>query len=168
MRRKVISCLIAILIAGVAFVAGMLVERSSLWPTTSRAVSPALISPEDGATLKNGSRTKPTRVEWEFSWSEVPGAEKYQLQIKHPRAESWENPYCEKWVKVGDDWADPKRPAFRYDLDRDGRAKYLGPGGAYLEGDLQGWAWRVRASFGDDKFSKWSEVRTFKVEAPGQ
>jgi uncharacterized lipoprotein YbaY len=154
MRAKAILGLVGILIAGIAFVAGMLIERHGSWPMRSSPSGPSLLSPAEGATLANHPNSRP-KVVWEFGWTEVPGAEQYYLQVKRPDAEDWQRPFIEKWVKTGEDSADPKRPGYRHKCD-----------GYFSDPDvLEGWKWRVRAILDDGSYSTWSEVRTFKLAA---
>ncbi len=77
MRTKLILGVAGVVIAGVAFVAGVLVERDFPWLFASEPNPPVLISPADGGILSNRDYTKGLSFCWEFTWSEVPRAQGY-------------------------------------------------------------------------------------------
>lgn len=81
MRMKVILGVAAALITGAAFLAGMLAERHVFVRMASGPVPPSLVSPARGAILPNGDLAKGTLSQWEFTWSDVPGAERHQLIV---------------------------------------------------------------------------------------
>lgn len=102
---------------------------------------PSLISPAEGAVLDNGCTNRSDTMEWEFRWSEVPGATNYHLYV-YSRLGS--NPVDEPALTS---------TSYRYDAGRN-----------YIEDRWnQGWRWRVRARV-NGVWQEWSPERTFTVE----
>ena len=139
MRRKLLLGLAALGIAGVAFFAGVLVEHYFPSLFAFQPESPALLSPAEGAVLANGRGSPPADFTWDFSWSEVPRADRYELIISDPAGRS----YTEELNSQQFHW---------------GRTNISLPAEK-----LQGWSWRVRARVGG-RWSKWSQTRQFSVE----
>jgi hypothetical protein len=102
---------------------------------------PVLLSPAAGEVLDNGRRDRLDDVVWDFRWSACEGAEAYQLVVHAPDAS----------VAA----IDVETPATESTSVRAG--SYI------VEGNLDGWTWRVRARFGE-AWGPWSEVRVFSVE----
>jgi hypothetical protein len=137
MRTQLILGLVVLCIASAAFVAGMLVERH--YPTLFAASNvPKLLSPDDGAVLN-----KHDPQVWEFTWSKVPRAERYQFFIAH--SSDINHPVGSQEVEV---------PFYRLPYPHlfQGEDPYR-----------KGWTWKVRAQVAGE-WSKWSEVRTFDIE----
>jgi hypothetical protein len=135
---------VAILVVGAAFIAGMLAERYAFSPLVSAPVPPKLISPEQGAVLKNGSRQSGgDPLIWEFRWARLPGARQYRLIVIHSRTEV---PMVDEQVQ---------EPRYRMVMR----------GHRVEEPNLKGWWWRVKAEFRNG-WSEWSEDKLFDVESP--
>jgi hypothetical protein len=139
MRRKAIFGLAAFAIAGVAFVAYVLVERHFPWLLASEPNPPALVGPADGAVLPNGHGTPAAPFAWEFTWSEVPRAERYEVVVDNAF-----NPQAGTKAEVDE-------PRYRatfsvISFDR-----------------LEGWSWKVRVRV-RGRWSQWSETRAFSLE----
>jgi hypothetical protein len=138
MRTKLILGLAAVCIGVGAFVAGVLVERNYPAMLGSASTSPKLLSPVDGAVLKNNVPDM-----WEFSWSKVPKAERYHIYIAHSTL--IDSPAVSQEMDV---------PVYR--MPNPHLMRSSGP-------LRQGWTWKVKALVGGE-WSKWSDVRTFDVE----
>jgi hypothetical protein len=150
MRKQVIVGLAVVLLAGVSFFGGIMAERHffsapATGPNRLEAVPPSLLEPAEGAVLKNGNRQKGIPPVWVFRWSEVPGAERYHLHVVHEH----------NTIPIINDWSD--EPQYQY-VDPN-------PTAIIPEEIQKGWRWRVKAQVGG-RWSRWSEVRTFAVEAP--
>jgi len=106
-----------------------------------KLLPPTLIAPEAAAVLKNGNRDgSKTRV-WDFKWSPVAKAAKYQLVVFAPGSST---PVLVK--------ADITSASYR-DVSKDHAPNQ----------NLRGWRWKVRA-FAEDSWTDWSEEGTFDVE----
>ena len=116
------------------------VGSASISVDRMRAI-PHLISPAEGAVLDNGCSISSTdRRVWDFDWSDVPGADSYQLIVIWP-------PYI---VPV----LDTVSTESAVHSESSG---WIGP-------DTQfGWTWRVRSQLGELQ-GPWSEERTFDAE----
>ncbi len=141
MRTKLILALVGIVIAGAAFFAGVLVDRRFPALFASEPNPPALISPAEGALLPNGNLKKDTPISWGFSWSDVPGAKRYQLEVNHP------------WALYIDVVVD--QPQYSVIM------------GEWTEQVRKGWSWRVRVETSGG-WSNWSDPRGFDVAEPGK
>jgi hypothetical protein len=98
---------------------------------------PTLLTPKAGAVLDNGRRDGRDHTIWEFRWSEVNGAEAYEISVGHPGGA----------VERVD------RPYFLSDrVD-----SYI------IDQNVEGWTWRVRAIRGGVGL-EWTEPRAFSVE----
>ncbi|KPK78726.1 MAG: hypothetical protein AMJ89_00545 [candidate division Zixibacteria bacterium SM23_73] len=105
------------------------------------ATVPMLISPEDGAVLDNGRTDRKDSIVWSFDWSDIMGATKYHLYVKHTGSLY---PAIDRQV----------RQSFYHQEDK---------GSYIIERNRFNWKWQVRALIGD-KWGGWSEVRSFDVE----
>ncbi len=100
-----------------------------------------LLAPAPGEVLDNGCSVAPDLIEWDFDWSDVPGAERYHLYVKGPTAT----------IPLIDDMF---VPGSQYAFER---LAYI------IDQNRLGWTWRVRA-FVAGEWGEWTEVRTFDVE----
>jgi hypothetical protein len=100
-----------------------------------------LISPEEGAVLDNGRYDRQDDIVWDFDWSDVPGATKYHLYVKH----------------TGSLYPVINREVYGSSYH------HLSEGSYIINSNRFNWKWKVRA-FIDDMWSEWSEVRSFDVE----
>ncbi len=105
---------------------------------------PTLLSPGDGATLYGGSRDGGKPLVWDFRWSEVPGAEAYDLKVQ--RAGS------SKAVISG--------------VVRGTRFQRTDRGSHIVEANQGGWSWSVRAIRGGQRLP-WSAARGFRFSGDG-
>jgi hypothetical protein len=133
MLKKLLLGLCAVIIAAGAFLAGILVERYYFTPSP-----PNLASPVEGAVLTNGGA-------WEFTWTEVPLAERYRVRVVHPEPPSKEFDITMAPARHRIDWTTA----------------------TIHEPYLKGWSWKVKAQVGG-RWTDWSEVRTFSVQAPAK
>jgi WD40 repeat protein len=111
-------------------------------PVISR---PTLHGPASGATKSNGHQATSPFMTWYFSWSPVPGADRYHLMVRDP-----------KGVPVIDDDTIVSLP-YRFD-DRDTFV---------ADSNRVGWRWKVRAQV-NGEWTDWSDERTFNVEPFGK
>jgi hypothetical protein len=57
-------------------------ERHHSWPMAPPGpVRPAPVSPVEGAVLPSGDPGKGVPPAWEFTWSKVPGADRYHVHV---------------------------------------------------------------------------------------
>ncbi len=110
---------------------------------TEYPLVPELISPADGAVLDNGRYDKQDDIVWDFDWSDIGGATKYNLYVKGEEA----------FI-----------PLINREIDTSSY-HYLCSGCYITEGNRFNWKWKVRA-YVDGKWRKWSETRRFDVEPP--
>jgi len=104
------------------------------------AVAPEPLSPAEGEFVSNGSLTDQPWT-WEFRWSEVPGAEKYQLHVFGAQGE-------EPWIDKTTD-----EPRHR---------EVNASGWSIGEASRNGWRWKVRTQV-NGQWSEWSKLRIFHV-----
>ena len=98
---------------------------------------PSLLTPKSGEVVDNGRQDRSDHMIWEFRWTEILGAERYELVFGHGGGE----------LRTVD------RPYYRWDTLR-----------TYINGEnLDGWTWRVRAIRGGTPLP-WSETRGFRPE----
>src|ERR1700738_4330560 len=117
MNKRVTLGVAAVVVAGAAVV-GVLVRR--------HPAAPELNTPADGVVLPNGDSDTGKPIIWEFTWSKVPKAERYEFVIDHPGAPA---PLIDKVVE---------EPRYRY----------MEHGTSYKEDDLTRWSWKARAQVG--------------------
>jgi hypothetical protein len=138
MRAKLLFGLFLIVLLVAAFVGGLCVEHQFSPLSAIGLQPPKLLGPDDGAVLKADSPDM-----WKFTWSAVPNAEKYEIYIFHQGLNS---SLVDSQVET---------PVFRL------MNPHLMPSQL-----AKGWNWRVRVHV-NGRWSKWSEVRTFDVDASG-
>lgn len=111
--------------------------------TGSAAVGvPVLLEPQADAVLDNGRSDRKDDMLWDFEWSAVAGAERYQLFV----------------MKSG-----ANLPVINLNSLTESSYRHQQKG-AYIAGRNQaGWTWKVRAGAGAD-WGAWSETRRFSVE----
>jgi hypothetical protein len=103
--------------------------------------TPGLLAPLPGIYFDNGCSDTSDTIQWDFDWSDVPGATRYQMCILHEGSQ-----YLLTDTIVSDS-------EFRYNSS----------GGYITDGNRLNWTWMVRA--GDEtEWWGWSEVRDFTVE----
>ena len=103
---------------------------------------PELLSPPEGQVMDNGRSDCYEPISWHFTWTEVPGAQRYQLYVEHR-----EGGFA--FIEV-----DTYHTEFEWCGE-----------GHIPEESLTGWIWRVRAGTMEDWW-EWSEERSFTVEPP--
>jgi hypothetical protein len=139
MRKLLILGIVLVGVAGGAFVAGIFVERNFPSIFVAAPNTPTLLSPPEGVVLKTDVPDM-----WEFSWSKVPHADRYYVYIAH--SSLMNNPVVSQEVEV---------PSYR--LPNPHLMNNTGP-------TVKAWTWKIKAQVGGE-WSKWSEVRTFDIEA---
>lgn len=100
---------------------------------------PRLLSPGDGATLDGGSRDGGRPLVWDFRWSEVPGAEAYELRVQRAGSPN----------------------AVISDVIRGTRFQRTDRRAHIVEANREGWSWSVRAVRAGQKLP-WSAARGFR------
>ncbi len=122
------------------------------WSAAKPFPAPELISPADGATLDNGRIADSyDGMVWAFDWSDVPGANSYELCIIPPA---------------------PLAYTVRHEIITASRYEKRSEWGAYLPDKYRfGWKWKVRAAYvpsspPNPAWGEWSELRAFDVEPP--
>jgi hypothetical protein len=111
--------------------------------------SPALSSPQVNAVLDNGCDYGDNGLEWNFSWSQVPSAAYYQIQILNG------NDMFRRLSEI------IESNTWRYSCNSEDQES------CNIEDSLDDFSWRVRAGYGDKADSiwgEWSEIRSFQVE----
>lgn len=106
------------------------------------ALVPQLLTPAEGQVMDNGRSDCYEPISWHFTWTEVPGAQRYQLTV-----ENLEEGF--PFIEV-----ETLYPDF----------EWCGEGHIPQE-SLTGWKWRVRAGTMAEWW-EWSEERSFSVEPP--
>lgn len=117
---------------------------------TSVAPGPGMTSPLSGDFLDNGCKINPAAgsIEWDFDWTDIPGATAYHLYVLGPSAT----------IPL-------------VDMDNIGTSSFhLSGSGDYVDyTNLLGWICMVRAyvpSAPNPGWTGWSEVRSFNVDPP--
>ncbi len=100
-----------------------------------------LLSPKARAVLSNGDYTRMKKRTWAFDWGDVPNATRYQLFVKGATAQV---AIINLEGILTSEWTDTRT-------------------GVVPELFLRNWSWKVRA-FVNDKWTEWSDTRTFHVE----
>jgi hypothetical protein len=139
MRRKVIFALASLAVLATAFIAYLLVDHYFPSLFAREPDPPALVGPADGAVLANGHGTPAAPFAWEFTWAEVPRAERYEIFVDNAV-----DPLPQKTTEV-------EAPRHRAEWSV-----------IYLK-RLEGWSWKVRVKV-RGRWSQWSETRAFTVE----
>ena len=111
-------------------------------PVPPVACVPSLIIPDQGMVIDNGRTDKMDDIEWDFAWTECPGAAAYQLYVTSPTAA----------IPVIDD---SRISVTGY--------HHIGRGSYIADANRFNWTWKVRAMV-DGRWGDWSETRTFDVE----
>jgi hypothetical protein len=140
MRRKVIFALTAFAIVAAAFVAYLVVDRYFPWLFAPEPDPPALLGPAEGAVLAKGHGTPAAPFAWEFTWAEVPRAERYEVVVDNAI-----DPPPHKTAK------EVEAPRHRVETSV-----------IYFK-RLEGWSWKVRVRV-RGRWSQWSESRAFTLE----
>jgi hypothetical protein len=139
MPRNGIFVLASFAVLATAFVAFLLFDHYCPWVLAPEPDPPALVGPAEGAVLANGHGTPAAPFVWEFSWAEVPRAERYEIFVDNAV-----DPLPKKTTEV----EVPKH-----------RAEWS----AFYVKRLEGWSWKVRVRV-RGRWSQWSETRAFTVE----
>ena len=140
MRRKLVIGVAVVGLACVSFFAGVLVDHRfpALFGFAPGPPEPS--PPFEGAILPNVHGTPPRSFTWEFRWSEVPWADRYEVAIYNPAG------------------------LRRYHMGENSTQFLTSSEGRSVPAEsLLGWSWQVRARVGG-RWSKWSEARRFSVE----
>lgn len=101
----------------------------------------SLVSPSQGATVDNGRTDIYDGIEWNFDWSDCPGATRYHLYVTGPGAAY---PIIDQDMIPGSSYHHVSR-------------------GYIMDKNRLGWMWKVRANV-DGRWSEWSKIRTFDAE----
>lgn len=102
--------------------------------------APQLISPQEGAILDNGRTDGQDYKIWDFDWSDIYGATKYNLYVKHTGSQF-------PMIDEETDFSSFHREDSGYIADR----------------NRFNWKWRVRF-YANGRWCDWSEERSFDVE----
>jgi len=102
--------------------------------------TPLLMIPLSGAIMDNGCLNRTDPIEWYFSWTNVQGAEMYELYVKEQYATG---PTIDLQV------IETQYTSITY--------------GNIIVQNSQNWIWKVRCLI-DGKWSDWSPEQTFQVE----
>ena len=103
---------------------------------------PVLLSPEEGAEMDNGRTDRQDDKVWDFDWTDVEGATRYHLYVKHEGAAF---PVIDRQGLTASQYNDISTGSYISNTNR-------------LD-----WRWKVRA-YTSDGWSDWSEIRSFDVE----
>jgi hypothetical protein len=103
-----------------------------------------LLQPFKGVQVDNGCHGHSDSLTWVFDWTDVLGAEKYELFVHGPNAR-------------GRHWAGDRYHVLSY--QRYSADSYVAAGNRY------NWYWRVRAMVGGE-WKEWSDTHYFDTEAP--
>ena len=107
-----------------------------------QAIPPSLLEPPEGAVLCDKGRPENQGKGWDFRWSPVAQAVKYQLRVTGP---STDDPLIDNSELTG--------------------PSYHGDGVVPPPfGDRRGWRWKVRAMLASQTWTDWSSERRFNVE----
>jgi hypothetical protein len=135
MLKKTVFCFLAC-----ALSVGLLWPGAGAQSAAAGDDAPQLLEPSEGEIADNGCETnRDNPIEWEFSWTPVPGARKYQIMVRGLNAP----------VPVINE-------VTRETTFRSARKAYIIP-------RHKDWVWKVRARL-DGKWGPWSEEGLFEVE----
>jgi hypothetical protein len=101
---------------------------------------PQLISPQEGEILDNGRTDGQDYIIWDFNWSDIYGATKYNLYVKHTGSQF-------PMIDEETDSSSFHREGSGYIADR----------------NRFNWKWKVRL-YANGRWCDWSEERSFDVE----
>ncbi len=104
--------------------------------------APTLISPESDAVLDNNCQDRSDFIEWDFDWSDVPGATKYHIYV------------------IGDGAINPLIDT----IINSSSYHFYDDDGYITDANRFNWTWNVRAGNDSGDWSEWSEIRYFDVE----
>lgn len=108
---------------------------------TTVLAGPTLLSPSINTIMDNGCESRENPIIWDFSWSEVEGAETYQLYVKGSNA-IYAAINCDNITTV----------TYHHQCD-----------GCYIvPNNYNSWTWKVRAKV-NDEWTSWTSS-TFDVE----
>lgn len=107
------------------------------------ASGPVLLQPQPNAMLDNGCVDRSDPTEWDFDWSDIPGAAEYQLFVMGRVAKY---PVIDRLDLHGSEY------------------RHVSPHSYIVERHATGWRWKVRAHMKDGTWTPWSEERSFDVE----
>lgn len=110
-------------------------------PATTPIELPELMIPESGVELDNNCDDRSDSTEWDFDWSDVPGATQYQINITGPNTSI---------------------PAF--DTKTNNSFYHYSSEDYIIDTNRLGWTWKVRAGNDAGQWSDWSQERYFNVE----
>ncbi|MBT3958556.1 MAG: hypothetical protein HN645_01025 [Gemmatimonadales bacterium] len=110
-------------------------------PLGTDCPAPALITPVSGAVLDNGCSVANDPIVWDFDWSDVAGADRYQLHVMGANASI---------------------PLINDATLTMSSHQFMGTG-YIIESNRIGWMWQVRARVAGT-WGSWSEVRVFDAE----
>lgn len=110
---------------------------------TSSLCVPALVAPANDAVLDNGRADTRDTIDWDFDWSDCPGATEYLLSVKNDKA------IFEVILELV-----PQSSLRSVEC-----GAYIGEQGRF------NWRWRVSAKYGEF-WGDWSPERVFSVESP--
>jgi len=129
-----IACLLSPLTSGCSL-------PSAPTAVTAASTVPALSSPPEGAELDNGCLSRTDPQVWEFDWSDVRAATRYQLFVQRVSSAF---PVINT-VMLSSSYT------------------HSSPGAYVIDGNRFNWQWKVRAEL-NGTVGEYSQTRTFSVE----
>lgn len=154
-RRRILIWGLALLVIGIFCVLSYLYYKSIYdygsvtyehpAPTaTTSSLVPVLSSPANGAILDNGRTDGRDEIIWDFDWSDVADATKYEIAIIHFQANNSIGIIIDHLLSAS-------------------YSQYQYSDVAYYSAQDSSWKWKVRAMV-KGQWSEWSEERTFDLE----
>ncbi|MBN1697095.1 MAG: hypothetical protein JW881_06250 [Spirochaetales bacterium] len=142
MNTNYVIHLFIILIAGFSLLAfSMCEDFQDLTGEIHDDHTAELLTPLPGTEFDNGCSDKSDAIQWDFDWSDVPGAVRYQLCILH---EGSQYLLVDAIVTVSE-------------------YSYRAAGAYITDGNRSNWSWMVRAGT-PFAWETWSEIHYFDVE----
>jgi hypothetical protein len=120
-------------------------------PPPSEILSPELLYPRENTLMDNGCDSANDPIQWDFRWSQVEGANQYEIEILDGQDELVISQTTE---------------AYEFSFECSDNSNEF-PGCVIYASDYRNWHWRVRAGnadHGDILWNDWSETRSFNVE----
>ena len=129
-----IACLLSPLTSGCSL-------PSALTVVTAASTVPVPLSPPEGAEMDNGCLSRTDPQVWEFDWSDVRDATRYQLFVQHVGS---------AFPVINTVMLSPS-------------CTHSSPGAYVIDGNGFNWQWKVRAEL-NGTVGEYSQTRTFSVE----
>lgn len=116
-------------------------EGNKIYRTTLPLIWPELQSPQPTTVMDNGCLDKSDRIIWDFNWSNLAGASRYQIVVKQAGAEK---PVIDTVVA---------------------RSYYRSVQRSYIsDKNRDNWFWSVRAGKANGEWGPWAPEKPFQVE----